>query len=136
MEFNLGDKVLVRRSWIKDSPWIPAFFGYELKTPINEAIYVIFGGGHYDQCLPLEGNEGLAGSVPQEEMELHPRKKFEFLEEVEVDVLGDDDWEKAWYVECVELSENDDAPHKVLLDEDKETYYVEDCCIRSKNQQK
>lgn len=133
MELHLGDKVLVRRSYVKNSPWVPALFGYELKdSSFGGAAYVIFGGGQYDQCIPLEGNEGLTGSVPHEEAEPRPHKEFKFLEEVEADVLGDGDWEKAWYVEYVEISEDDDEPHKVLLDGDKEIYFVGDEFIRPK----
>lgn len=137
MEFNLEDKVLVRRSWITDSPWVPALFAYQLKEPVlDSASYVTFGGARWDCCIPLEGNEGLVGTVPHEERKPRPHKEFKFLEEVEADVLGDEDWEKAWYVEYAEISEDDDAPHKVLLEDDKEIYFVGDDCIRPKNTQK
>lgn len=134
MEFHLGGTVLVRKSYIDDCPWTPALFGYELKD--SAAPYVIFGGEQYDQCIPLEGNEGLVGVVPSmEKREPRQHKEFEFLEKIEVDALGDGDWEKAWYIECAEYGLGDEEPHKVLLDQDKEIYFVGDEFIRHKNQQ-
>ena len=135
MEFNLGDKVLVRRSWIKDSAWVPAFFAYRLKE--QDVPYVVFGGSRYSDCIPLEGNEKLMGVIPDSEPK-RSLKHFEFLEEVEVNVLNELDdeecWSKAWYIECSPYGPSDDSPHKILFSEDNELYYVGDDAIRFKKQ--
>lgn len=133
MEFHLGDRVLVRRTYVVDCPWVPALFAYEQKEHgPDEEQYVIFGGAQYDQCIPLEGNEGLVGVVPKpEDCRPHCHKKFEFLDKVMVDVFGDGDWEPARYVELAEYCEDDDSPHKVLLEDSKDTMFVSDDAIRA-----
>ena len=134
MEFHLGDRVLVRRTYVVDDPWVPALFAYEQKNCApDEEPYVIFGGAQFDQCIPYEGNEGLVGVVPKPEPQNpEEHKEFDFLQEVEVDVLEDGDWEPARYVEFAEYSDDDYSPHKVLLEASKDLFFVSDECIRAK----
>lgn len=138
-EFHLGDKVLVKRGYVKNDVWVPAFFGYQNK---NEQMtpYTIFGGHKYSHCIPLEGNEGLIGTSSPAPGEKRPvirtLKQFERFQNVEVNIYDDDeedmdesDWKPAWYISCTN-DPDDMFPHKVLLEEDTETYFVEDCNIR------
>ncbi len=138
MELHLGDKVLVRRSHIANDPWVPAIFGYQLRTD-TMCPYVVFGGGRFSDCILLEGNEGLIGtSFPAHGQDTKPAPSIQhadLFEEVEANIYDDDNdlmephWKKAWFV-WSSNNPDDMYPHKVLLDEDKETYYVEDYCIR------
>ena len=135
MEFHLGDRVLVRRTYITDSPWVPALFAYEQKEHgPDEERYVIFGGTQFDQCIPYEGNEGLVGFVPEPVVpDIEQFKQFEYLQQVEVNVLEDETWEDARYLRCCPCSDEDDCPHKVLLEEDMDIEFVSDDCIRAKS---
>ena len=138
-EFHLGDKVLVKRKSIKEDKWVPAFYAYHVKDD-SDFPYVVFGGSRYSDCLPLEGNEGLVGTAKSAPGEPEPPKvelkQFRMFQEVEVNIYDDEEgeqdehnWKDGWYISC--SNDPDDMfPHKILLKEDTETYFVENFNIR------
>lgn len=84
-----GMKVLARNG--SGRTWYPSLYGYSRKNETGETIYICTNGMAFTECIPLWGNEDLAGtqmdigSVPDPD-------KFFHEQLVAVKNLEDDDW--------------------------------------------
>ena len=127
-EFKLGQPVLFR-SFCGD-PWTPGHYGYQ---DGESGRHVMFGGQLGTYCLPLEGNEALAGhtGMSLEELDLPEcGETFEYLEPVECLDRNSQTWVVGHYAKCERGADGEVLYHKVLIQGKGDTEWFDSSCIR------
>ena len=132
-ELKLGEPVIFRD--YNDEEWTPGHYGYYDKAGKR---FVLFAGATAKQVKPLKGNEALVGRTGKtpDEPDYAPEQDQQFRFGSHMECFDEDaeQWVDALYIRHDEDRGNGRYPHFVLLIEKKDSVWVDDYCVRPKQE--